>query len=99
MKRVKAIVTAYSFIKDMNPDFWDGNGKKPGSFKDYPWQCSLNEDVNLEITFVYNEIDGWHHCCDLVSKSNNESFNMLSGNSIKSVIDLANTIMDLCKDY
>lgn len=35
----------------------------------------------------------------LVSKSNNESFDMLSGNSIKSVIDLANTIMDLCKDY
>lgn len=99
MKRVIAIAAAYSFIKDMNPDFWDGKGKKTDSFKDYPWQCSLNEDVNLEITFVYNEVDGWHHCCDLVNKSDNSSFDMLSGNSINSVIDLTNTIMDLCKDY
>ena len=99
MKRVKTIVIAHDFIENMNPDLWDGVGKKPDSFKDYPWQCSLNENVNLEITFVYNEIDGWHHCCDLVSKSNNESFDMLSGNSINSVIDLTNTIMDLCKDY
>lgn len=99
MKRVEAIATAYSFIKDMNPDFWDGNGKKPDSFKDYPWQRSLNEDVNLEITFVYNEIDGWHHCCDLVYESDNSSFDMKSGKGIDSILNLTDTIMDLCKDY
>lgn len=99
MKRVKAIVIAHDFIENMNPDFWNGVGNKPKSFKDYSQQRSLTKNVNLEITFVYNEADGWHHCCDLVNKSDNSSFDMLSGNSINSVVDLTNTIMDLCRDY
>lgn len=99
MKRVKAIVIAHDFIENMNPDLWNGIGNKQKSFKDYSQQHSLTKNVNLEITFVYNEVDGWHHCCDLVNKSDNSSFDMLSGNSINSVVDLTNTIMDLCRDY
>ena len=99
MKKINAMNIAYDFIKNMNPSFWDGNGNKPDSFKDYSRQYSLTIGINLEITFVYDELDGWHHCCDLVYESDNSSFDLLSGDRIDSIINITNTIMDLCKDY
>ena len=99
MKRNKATVITNAFFIDMNPDFWRGEGDKPESFKDYPWRYQLTDEVDLEITFVFDEEDGWHHCCDLVYKSDDSSFDVLSGYGIDSVLNLTDTIMDLCRDY
>lgn len=61
MKIEKATKIVTEFLKDMNPDMWNGNGNKPESFDEHGWQYSLTDDVNLEITFVNNEEDGWCH--------------------------------------
>ena len=68
MTREKATKIVTDFLSDMNPDMWDGNGNKPESFDERAWQYPLTDSVNLEITFVNDEVDGWHHCCDLVDR-------------------------------
>ena len=99
MIREKATKIVTEFLKDMNPDMWSGNGNKPESFDEHSWQYALTDDVNLEITFVNNEEDGWCHYCDLVYASDNTSFDMLSGYGIDSVQNIIDTGLDLCRDY
>ena len=99
MKIEKATKIVTEFLKDMNPDMWNGNGNKPESFDEHGWQYSLTDDVNLEITFVNNEEDGWCHYCDLVYASDYVSFDMLSGYGIDSVQNIIDTVLDLCRDY
>lgn len=99
MIREKATKIVTEFLKDMNPDMWNGNGNKPESFDEHSWQYALTDDVNLEITFVNNEEDGWCHYCDLVYASDNVSFDMLSGYGIDSVQNIIDTVLDLCRDY
>ena len=38
MTREKANIIANDFFKDMNHDFWNGNGKKPTSFDERIWE-------------------------------------------------------------
>ena len=99
MIREKATKIVTEFLKDMNPDMWNGNGNKPESFDEHSWQYALTDDVNLEITFVNNEEDGWCHYCDLVYASDDASFDMLSGYGIDSVQNIIDTVLDLCRDY
>lgn len=87
------------FFADMNPSLWNGSTSMPKSFDDRAWQYPLTDDVNLEITFVYNEEDGWCHYCDLVYQSDDSSFDMLSGYGIDSILNVTDTVMDLCRDY
>ena len=89
---------ATDFLKDMNPDMWDGNGDKPKSFDERGWQYPLTDNVNLEITFVNGKGDGWHHCCDLVHTSDDSSFGMLSGYGIDSKQNIIDTVLRLCRD-
>ena len=72
------------FLKDMNPDMWDGNGDKPKSFDERSWRYPIKMNIDLEITFINDKEDGWHHCCDLVHMSDDSSFDMLSGYGIDS---------------
>lgn len=99
MTRAKANSIANDFFKDMNPTFWNGSGNKPSTFDERIWGYPLTEKMHLEITLVYNDIDRWHHCCDLVDTKSNDSIKMLSGNEIDSALNLVDTIMNLCKDY
>ena len=99
MTREKAMEIEEDFLEKMNPDMWDGYGVKPLSFDEHGWQYSLTDDVNLEITFVNNEENGWCHYCDLVYTSDNSSFDMLSGYGIDSVQNIIDTVLDLCRDY
>lgn len=99
MKRNKAIRIVCNFFKDMNSEYWDGIGNKPESFIEGVWEYPLNKEVHLEIVFVYDDIDGWHHCCDLVDNNSNDSIEMLSGYGIDSSLNLVDTVMDLCKEY
>lgn len=99
MTKEKATEIVSEYLKDMNPDIWDGNGNRPTSFDDRAWQYSLTNEVNLEITFVNNEEYGWCHYCDLVYASDNTSFDVLSGYGIDSVQNIIDTVLDLCRDY
>lgn len=82
MDRTKAAAIVNDFFADMNPSLWNGSTSMPKSFDNRAWQYPLTDDVNLEITFVYNEEDGWCHYCDLVYQSDDSSFDMLSGYGI-----------------
>lgn len=42
---------------------------------------------------------GWCHYCDLVYQSDDSSFDMLSGHGIDSILNVTDTVMDLCRDY
>jgi len=99
MKRETAEKIVKNFFNQMNPDMWSGNGNRPISFDDRAWQYPLTNEVNLELTFVNNEEDGWCHYCDLVYESDNSSFDMLSGYGINSVQNIIDTVLDLCRDY
>jgi hypothetical protein len=99
MKRETAEKIVKNFFNQMNPDMWSGNGNRPISFDDRAWQYPLTNEVNLELTFVNNEEDGWCHYCDLVYESDNVSFDMLSGYGIDSVQNIIDTVLDLCRDY
>ena len=99
MKRETAEKIVKNFFNQMNPEMWSGNGNRPISFDDRAWQYPLTNEVNLEITFVNNEEDGWCHYCDLVYESDNSSFDMLSGYGIDSVQNIIDTVLDLCRDY
>lgn len=99
MKRETAEKIVKDFFNQMNPEMWSGNGNRPTSFDDRAWQYPLTNEVNLEITFVNNEEDGWCHYCDLVYESDNSSFDMLSEYGIDSVQNVIDTVLDLCRDY
>lgn len=99
MKKEKAKIIVDDFLKDMNPDMWNGQGEQPDSIDTHGWKYPLTDAVNLEITLACNEEDGWHHYCDLVSTSDNSSFDMLSGYGIDSPQNIMDTVLDLCHDY
>lgn len=99
MTRSRANTIVNDFFRDMNPTFWNGNGNKPSTFNEKIWEYPLTEEIHLEITFVYDDVDGWKHCCDLVDTKSNDSVDMLSGYGIDSALNLVDTVMDLCKNY
>lgn len=99
MTRERAIKIVDAFFNDMNPTLWDGNGDKPTTFDERPWQCKLVDSINLEITFAFDEEDGWHHYCDLVYTKDNSSFDLMSGYGIDSKLNVIDTVMDICRDY
>ena len=98
MDKTKASAIVHDFFTDMNPSFWDGSSPKPRSFDDRAWQYPLTDDVSIEITFVYNEEDGWCHYCDLVFQSDDSSFDVLRGYGMNPV-NVTDTVMGLCKEY
>lgn len=99
MTREKATRIVNDFFNDMNPILWNGEGNKPESFDERPWECKIVDGINLEITFANDEVDGWHHYCDLVFTSDNSSFDMLSGYGIDSPQNIIDTVFDLCRAY
>ena len=99
MTRARANAIVNDFFRDMNPTFWNGSGNKPFTFNEKIWEYPLTEKTYLEITLVYDDVDGWHHCCDLVDTKSNDSVEMLSGYGIDSALNLVDTVMDLCRDY
>ena len=105
MTREKASEIVKDFLKNMNPDMWDGNGNKPKSFEpeslyDRNRLYPLTDRVNLIITFVNNEEEGWHHRCDLVyGNAWYNSFDTLSGCGIDSMQNIVYTVLSLCRRH
>lgn len=99
MTREHADFIAKQFLQDMNPDMWDGEGCEPTTFDEMIWEYPLTETISLEIVFTYDDSDGWCHCCDLVHRVDDSSFDMMSGYGIDSLLNITDTVMDLCRDY
>lgn len=100
MKRENAYDIANSFMKDMNPDLWDGNGEKPPTFIELIWECELSKYADLNISMGYCEEEGCCiHRCEIVDKRGDTVIEMLSGYGIDSVENLTDTILDLCRNY
>ena len=72
---------------------------KPESIEERPWQCKIANGINLEITFAYDEEDGWCHYCDLVCTKDDSSFDVVSGYGIDSKLNVIDTVMDICREY
>ena len=99
MTREKANIIANDFFKYLNHDFWNGNGKKPTSFDERIWEYELSEYDWLDISMYCNEDDEWVHCCEIVDKSSDTMTEMLTGYGIDSILNLVDTILDLCKGF
>lgn len=99
MTREKATRIVNVFFNDMNPALWNGEGNKPESFDERPWQYEIVDGINLEITFAYDEEDGWHHYCALVYAKDNNSFDLISGYGIDSKLNVIDTVMDICRVF
>lgn len=98
MKKEMAKEIAKDFFNDMNPNFWNGEGKMPETFLEGVWEYALAKDIILEITMLYDDSERkWKHYCDLVQR--NDSIDMATGDGIDSISNLADTIMDLCKIF
>lgn len=99
MLNKKAESIAKEFLSKMNPSLWDGYGAKPENFMEIIWEYPLTNDIRLDISFQYDEEDGWLHCCELVDSNSDEMLEILSGYGIDSVFNISDTIMDICKCY
>lgn len=100
MKREKAYEIANEFLKQMNPDLWDGNGEKLSTLNEVIWECELSEYDNLNISMEYSEEDRcWMHRCAIVDNKSDTMVEMLSGYGIDSIENLTDTILDICKGY
>lgn len=99
MTRERASIIVNNFFKDMNPTYWNGIGDKPNTFNEKVWECPLQNGISLNITLENNDFDGWYHFCELVDDISNEMMECLSGYGIDSVLNLVDTVMDLCMEY
>jgi hypothetical protein len=100
LTRKHAEQIAKDFLTTMNPTSWDGNGTSPKEFdkriKTYDFGSPF---VVLDISFEYDDNEGWYHLCEIVDKGTAEMYEMLSGYGIDSYLNLTDTILDICNTY
>lgn len=96
---------ADKFIKEHNPDSWDGFGNMPSNFsREIEVYNIFNKKVYMTIQFEIDADEGvcWAHIVKLYSNKdgyNDELIDGYFGNGVNSATSLAETIMDLCDDY
>lgn len=100
MKRHQAEKIAENFIKEMNPNMWNGVGEKPSSFDTRIATYNINSRNNNElgISFELEENPDtlemeWTHYCELRDKSSRELVECLHGYGIDSIHNLTDTII------
>lgn len=92
-----ALKIAETFLCEMNPVNWDGQGNVPVGVDTRIMTFPLTEDIELDISFELDVQDGWVHYCELRDKFNGDLIDCLSGYGVDSPQNLADTIMDLIK--
>lgn len=102
----KAIEIAEDFLKRMNPDGWDGVGKRPKSFDTrivtYDVGSPYNDELDIRFEKEIHPDTGkkeWMHSCELRDKESGDVMIPMHGCGINSVQNLADTIWDICKDF
>lgn len=101
MDNKKALQIAHEFLMEMNPDMWNGRGKKPNSLDEriYEPDEKLGK-LHLEITFVesdeyYEEDTGWYTYVDLVDGGTSVECSSCYGTD--STQNIADCILEVCK--
>ena len=93
---LKAIEIAEKHLKTSNPSMWGGDGDQPSGFDTRIITYPIDQGTELDISFEYEESDGWLHLCELREKASGDLLAMLHGYGIDSVPNLADTIEDIC---
>lgn len=97
-----AIKIADEFLREMNPEMWGGQGERPSSFDTRIWVMKdISPDYpgeELNISFDYDDKDGWLHLVELVDTESNVAIDVLHGYGVDSPQNIADTISDLLKD-
>ena len=97
--------TAENFIQNRNPTAWDGNGKRPNEFSKRCCTYDFGSPyVLLDVYFEYDAEDKkWGHVCEIVDKKSSAGMvgmrERLSGYGVDSVMNIADTIFDICSTY
>lgn len=96
---------ADKFIKEHNPNLWDGLGNMPSNFSNKIEVYNIfSKEVYMTIQFEIDADEGgcWAHIVKLYSNKdgcNDELIDGYFGNGINLADSLAETIVDLCDDY
>lgn len=93
---------AEEFIESHNPNHWNGAGTKDKSFTtDMEVYRIFTEDVYMTIQFEIDPDEGgrWAHEVKLYRTQNDELIDGYFGYGIDSPQNLADTIMDICREY
>jgi hypothetical protein len=95
----KAIKIAEDFLIKMNPNNWNGKGRKPKSCdtRIITYNIDSKYGNELDISFDYDKEEKcWTHYCELRDKETKELMIPLHGYGVDSVSNLTDTIMDIC---
>lgn len=104
MERIEAERIAQEFIDEMNPDLWNGIGDTPDNLDTRIVTYNINSENNeLDISLELEENPEtgekeWTHCCELRDKDNGDLMDIQHGYGIDSIPNLADTILDICKE-
>ena len=99
MTREKACEIAATFLEEMNPDFWNGEGDRPPTFDARVWECSISKCDRLDISLYYDVFDEmWCHRCEIVDEQTGDIMGICTGYGIDSIPNLTDTILDICRD-
>lgn len=94
---MKSDEIAKTFLHEMNPTNWNGQGGMPAGFDARTLEFITDmPDVLLDISFEFcmedNSTFQWEHCCELVQESSDTIIERVYGYGIDSVQNLTDTI-------
>lgn len=83
---------AKEHLEKANPSMWDGTGSMPYDFRPGIFTYPMDNLMEINISFVLDDEDGWLHYCELREKETGQVLGTLHGYGIDSVQNLADTI-------
>lgn len=92
----RAIEIAEKHLQKANPSLWDGQNEAPADFDSRIATYPIDNEIELDISFEYDEEDGWLHLCELRDFTSEEILSIMHGYGINSPQNLADTIEDIC---
>lgn len=93
--RDMAGLIANDFLYTANPELWDGSGLMPGSFTTDIKTYTIDEDLDLDLSFEFE--DGrWTHYMKLRERGSELLLDCLHGEGITDGGKIRDTILELC---
>ena len=104
MTRERAFEIARQFMKNMNPEEWNGYGDPPNTVDWRPYEEPIADNIVVEISFVENDFsedgeDGYQTFVDLVDKNGNPYGCYTCINGMNNVGGIADMIEYLYERY
>lgn len=101
MTRKEAYKIAEKYIKQYNPNMWDGNGDIDDKFSSEIKTYDISSNIYMTIQFEIDrdENSEWAHEVKLYIKEDDEMIDGYFGYGVNSIENMTDTIMDICKEY